>query len=58
MSMKIIAATKRSLISVIIRLSQNTMIVKKKKIVIGKMKDETEGVTTEEFVELKLKRYY
>ena len=34
------------------------MIVKKKKIVIGKMKDETEGVTTEEFVELKLKRYY
>ena len=57
MSMKIIAATKRSLISVIIRLSQNTMIVKKK-IVIGKMKDETEGVTTEEFVELKLKRYY
>ena len=29
-----------------------------KELVIGKMNDETGGVTTEEFVELKLKRYY
>ena len=50
--MKILAAIK-CLILVIIRLSQNNT----NKLVIGKMKDETDGVVIEEFVGLKPKTY-
>ena len=50
--MKILVAIK-CLILVIIRLSQNNT----NKLVIGKMKDETDGVVIEEFVGLKPKTY-
>ena len=56
MSMKILAVVKKSLILLIIRLSQITMMIQKK-LVIGKMTDETGGVVIEEFVGLKLKMH-
>ena len=57
MSMEILTAIKKCLISVIIQLSQNTMIIqnerwKNEKWKNGKMKDETRGFAIEEFVGL------
>ena len=56
MSTKILAAIKKRLILVIIRLSQNTMMILKK-LVIGKRKDETSSVAIEELVRLNPKMY-
>ena len=47
MSMKNLAAIKRCLISVIIQLSQNTIMIKNK-LVIGKRKDEPGGVAIQQ----------
>ena len=56
MSMKILAAMKKRLILVVIRLSQNTLTIQKK-IVIVKMKDETSGAAIEGCFGLKPKMY-
>ena len=55
MSMKILAAIKKCLMSVIIRLSQNAY--HSNKLVNRKMKDKTGGAAIEEFVALKPKMY-
>ena len=55
MFMKILAAIKKCLILVIIRVKQN--YDDSNKLVIGKMKDETGGVAIAEFVGLKTKMY-
>ena len=56
MSMKILAAIKKCLMSVIIRLSQNAY--HSNKLVNRKMKDKTGGAAIEEFVALKPKMYW
>ena len=53
MPVKILAVAQKCLISVINRLSQNTM-VNLNKLVIGKFTHETKGVAIEQFVELKM----
>ena len=54
--MNFLAATKKCLISVIIQLSQNTMMISNK-LVIAKMKDKSGVVAVDEFVGLMLKMY-
>ena len=56
MPKRILAAIKKRLILGIIQLSQNAMIIFKK-LVIGKMKDETRGFAIEELVRLNPKMY-
>ena len=56
MFVKILLKIKKCLISAIILLRQNLFKIQKK-LVLGKIKDETGGVAIEEFVGLKAKMY-